>query len=57
MSLTLAHIALIDILSDKVITLISTLKRVPEMSEEEVDAETLKWEAKLDEEVEEMNKH
>lgn len=51
MPLTLAQIALIDILSDKLITIIGAINKVPGMTEDEVKAETAKWEQVSDEEV------
>ncbi len=57
MALTMAHIALIDILSDRVITTMSTLKQVPGMTEEEVAAETKKWEDLSDAGMEELDGH
>ena len=57
MPLTAAHIALIDILSDRIITMMGTLKKVPSMTEEEVDAETKKWEDLSDQEMDELDSH
>ena len=57
MPLTIAQIALIDILSDKVITTIAALKKVPGMTEEQVDAEIAKWETKSDAEMEKLDGH
>ncbi len=57
MALTTAHIALIDILSDRVITAMSTMKQVPGMTDEEVAAETAKWEELSDSEMDKLDGH
>ena len=54
MPLTPSHVMLIDLLSDRVITAMTTIKKVPGMTEEEVDAETAKWEALSDIETDEI---
>ena len=57
MPLTLVQVALADILLDRIITASTALKKVPSMTEEEVDIETLKWEKKSDEEMDELEGH
>lgn len=57
MPLTMAHIALLDILSDRIITMVGTMKTVPGMTEEEVDAEKKKWEDMSDSEMDRLNDH
>ncbi len=54
MPLTTSQVLLFDLLSDKVITIMGTMKKVPGMTEEEVDAETAKWEALSDVETDEI---
>lgn len=55
--LTAAHIALFDIVSDRIITMIGTMKTIPGMTEEEVKAETAKWEKLSDDEMDELDTH
>lgn len=57
MPLTTAHIALIDILSDRVITAMTTLKTVPGMTEEQVDAEIKKYEELKTAEMAKLDSH
>lgn len=54
MPLTMAQIALIDIVSDRIITLVGTMKAVPGMTQEEVDAETAKWQTVADDETDKI---
>jgi len=55
--LTLAQVALIDILSDRIITMVGIMKTVPGMAEEEVDAEKKKWEDMSDSEMDRLDNH
>lgn len=57
MAITMAQIALFDLISDRIITLVGTMKSVPGMSPEQVDAERKKWEALSDSEMEELDSH
>lgn len=57
MSLTVAQIMLFDLLSDKVISTMDALKRVPGMTEDEVNAEITKWEVKSDNEMDKLDQH
>ena len=57
MPLNVAQVMLFDLLTDKVITIASALKKVPSMTEEEVNAEIAKWETKSDEEMAELDSH
>lgn len=57
MPLTTAHIALIDILTDRVITAMTTLKTVPGMTEEQVDAEIKKYEELKTAEMAKLDSH
>ena len=57
LELTAAKIALIDILSNRIITYMTTLKTVPGMDQEQVDAETAKYEDLSDSGMDELDKH
>ncbi len=57
MALTPEKVALISVLTDRLVTLLSVLKRVPGMTEEEVVAETQLWEDKRAEEMDELESH
>lgn len=57
MAITMAQIALIDLISDRIITMVGTMKTVPGMTEEQVAEETKKWEALSDSEMDELDSH
>ena len=57
MAITMAQIALIDLISDRIITMVGTMKTVPGMTDEQVMAETRKWEALSNSEMDELNTH
>lgn len=57
MPITMAQIALIDLISDRIITMVGTMKTVPGMNQEEVDAETAKWENLSDSEMDRLDNH
>jgi len=57
MPLTAAHVMLMDVLLDRIITASTTLKTVPGMTEEEVKAETAKWEKMSDSEMGRLEGH
>lgn len=57
MPLTLTQIALMDLIAQKIITGITALKKVPTMTQEEVDAETAQWEKLSDSEMTELDGH
>lgn len=57
MPLTQQQIMLMDILSDRIITLINTWHSVPTMTEEQVNVEIAKWETKSDAEMDRLNQH
>lgn len=57
MALTLKHIALLDIISDRILTGITTWQRVPGMTDAEVDAEMMKWKALRKAEMVELEGH
>lgn len=51
MALTLGQVALFDIITNRIITLTSTLKTVPGMTQEEVDVATRQYEELKDKEM------
>lgn len=55
--LTAAKIALIDILSNRILTYVTTLKSVPGMDQAQVDAETAKYEELSDAGMTELDTH
>ncbi len=55
--MTPEHFMLIDILSSRAITALTSLKKVPSMTSEEVKAETAKWEAMSEDEMERKRRH
>jgi len=55
--MTPEHFMLIDILSSRAITALTSLKKVPSMTSEEVKAETAKWEAMSEDEMERKRQH
>jgi len=57
MALTMAQIALMDIISDRIITYIGTMKTIPGMDPAQVAAETKKYEDLSDSEMDELNTH
>ena len=57
MSLTLKQIALFDIISDRILTGVNAFRRVPGMTEAEVDAEMVKWKTIRKTEMEELDGH
>jgi len=57
MALTTAHIMLIDILTDRIITATHTMKRLKDMDEEQVKEETAKWESRKEAAVDAIKNH
>lgn len=55
--LTAAKIALIDILTNRILTYATTLKSVPGMDQAQVDTETAKYEELSDSEMNELDGH
>lgn len=55
--MTPAQIMLLDIITDRIITLTTTVQQIKNMTEQEVDDEIAKWDQRRDDAVDELKSH
>lgn len=55
--MTPAQIMLLDIITDRIITLTTTVQQIKNMTEQEVDDEIAKWDQRRDDAVDKLKSH